>query len=433
MRPSYDAFGWLDWGRQTLHWDLNLDGAPSWKPLTFLFTFPYALAGPNPQVWLWMITATAAAASGPLLAGRIAYRLTGRAPGRPWARWVAAAFAGVGVLGLDGLSHLVLIANSDPMIVALCLAAIDCHLSGRRRLALLALLLAGYGRPEVWAFVVLYAALVWREEPAARPLAIASVLSLPAAWFIAPAIASHSWLSAGDLALGSKNVIHGNKIVGVIERLRNTSAVPFQLAVAGSLGLAIARRDRAVLTLFGAALLWVLIEIAFAYHGWSAVARYLLEPAAVLLVLGGTGIGWVLSWRGAGVPAALRAAPAIVPLALAVGLIPTARSRADIARGEIEDAGRAAKEMSRLEAVISAAGGAAKFKACGHPVSLLGKQSEVAWALGVSVGEVGFRPGADIHNGVRIVLLKPHDLGWQVRPYNTSASCRSLDIDSEMG
>jgi hypothetical protein len=43
-RPSYDAFGWLVWGRQALHWNLDTNGAPSWKPLPFLFTFPYALA-----------------------------------------------------------------------------------------------------------------------------------------------------------------------------------------------------------------------------------------------------------------------------------------------------------------------------------------------------------------------------------------------------
>ena len=64
MRPSYDAFGWLVWGHQVLHWDLNTDGAPSCKPLTFLFTLPYALAGANPQMWLWMITSTVGALAG---------------------------------------------------------------------------------------------------------------------------------------------------------------------------------------------------------------------------------------------------------------------------------------------------------------------------------------------------------------------------------
>ena len=99
MRPSYDAFGWLVWGRQVLHWNLNTDGAPSWKPLTFLFTLPYALAGANPQMWLWMITSSAGALAGGVFAARIAFWLTGPFPRRRWARWAAAAFAGIGVFG----------------------------------------------------------------------------------------------------------------------------------------------------------------------------------------------------------------------------------------------------------------------------------------------------------------------------------------------
>ncbi len=78
MRPGYDAFGWLVWGHQILHGALNTDGAPSWKPFTFLFTLPYALAGDNAQMWLWMITSTAGSLAGAVFGARIAYRLTAR-------------------------------------------------------------------------------------------------------------------------------------------------------------------------------------------------------------------------------------------------------------------------------------------------------------------------------------------------------------------
>ncbi|MBV9604232.1 MAG: hypothetical protein JO027_03965, partial [Solirubrobacterales bacterium] len=40
-RPSYDAYGWMVWGYQTLHASLDLGGAPSWKPVPFLFTVPF--------------------------------------------------------------------------------------------------------------------------------------------------------------------------------------------------------------------------------------------------------------------------------------------------------------------------------------------------------------------------------------------------------
>src|SRR5437588_12174616 len=81
MRPEYDAWGFLVWGKQALHWNLDTNAAPSWKPLPFLFTLPYALTG-GAQLWLWMFTAVAAAVAGAPLDGRRAYRRTGPAPRR---------------------------------------------------------------------------------------------------------------------------------------------------------------------------------------------------------------------------------------------------------------------------------------------------------------------------------------------------------------
>ena len=59
-RPGYDPYGWLVWGYQTLHLSLDLGGAPSWKPLPYLFTVPFALAG-HYQIWLWMFFSAAVA------------------------------------------------------------------------------------------------------------------------------------------------------------------------------------------------------------------------------------------------------------------------------------------------------------------------------------------------------------------------------------
>src|SRR5436309_9142117 len=74
-RPSFDAYGWLVWGHQTLHASLDLGGAPSWKPLPYLFTVPFALAG-HYQMWLWMFFSVTVALAGAVFAGRIAYRLS---------------------------------------------------------------------------------------------------------------------------------------------------------------------------------------------------------------------------------------------------------------------------------------------------------------------------------------------------------------------
>jgi hypothetical protein len=433
MRPAYDTFGWLVWGRQVLHWNLNTDGAPSWKPLTFVFTLPYALAGANPQMWLWMITATAATLAGSVFAARIAYRLTGPAPQRPWAPWAAAVFAGVGVLGIDGYSGLVLIANSDPVVVSLCLAAIDAHLSGYRRLAFVLLVLVSLGRPEGWAFAGLYGVWAWRTVPSMRALVVGGLALIPLAWFVVPALTSHSWFISGDLALGSPNVIHGNKILGVLGRVRGLYEWPMQLAVLCTLVYAAVRRDRALLALAAAALLWVAIEIAFALHGWSAVRRYLFEPGAVLVVIAAVGVGRLLAYRPKW-SRALQWAPIVLVGGLVIALLPAARSRAQIAHGEIDDAHRAATQLSALQAAIDKAGGSTQIQRCGQPVALLAYQSELAWVLGENVGSIGWQPQRSIAARAPIVLFTLAHGRWQISPIHTrtrdTARCEKVRTSS---
>jgi hypothetical protein len=436
MRPSYDGFGFLVWGRQVLHWSLNTDGAPSWKPLPFLFTLPYAIAGPV-QIWLWMVTAVAGAVAGSVFAARVAFRLTGPCERRRYAPYVAGAFAGVAVLGINTYAHLVLIANSDSLIVAVCLAAIDCHLCRRPRLAFSMLVLASLGRPEAWVFAGLYAVWAWRAVPtrSMRLLAVLGLALIPAFWFAIPALTSHSWFISGDLALNQQTVIHGNKIVGVFGRLRSLYELPMQLAVLLGVGLAAARRDRTTLAIAAAALVWVLIEVGFAYHGWSAVSRYMIEPAAVMVVIAGSAVGRLLA--DGTTSRALRWVGPVAVAALIVALAPAAQSRAKLVRSEIADARVSAKQIDRLHRVIDRIGGADKVKSCGQPVSLLGFQSTVAYEVHLNVGNVGFRPGKSIKRGDSIVLFKPHDKGWQVRLYNLPrgklAGCAGLHTDTDFG
>jgi hypothetical protein len=74
-RPGYDPYGWMDWGYQTLRGTLNLGGAPSWKPFTYLFNVPYAIFG-HYALWIWMLTSVSMSLAGAVFGGRIAFRLT---------------------------------------------------------------------------------------------------------------------------------------------------------------------------------------------------------------------------------------------------------------------------------------------------------------------------------------------------------------------
>jgi hypothetical protein len=171
-------------------------------------------------------------------------------------------------------------------------------------------------------------------------------------------------------------------------------------------------------------LLWALIEIAFALHGWSAVPRYLIEPAAVLVVLAGALVGRALAY-GAGAAGPGRWVALAAPAVLAVALLPTLRSRADITHGEIDDARRLATQISNLQTVIARAGGSAAVKACGQPVTPLEFESTLAWAISDNVIDVGYIPGKATGRGPTIVLFEPHGLGWRVEPLRVRGARRA--------
>ncbi|HWF24027.1 MAG TPA: hypothetical protein VG275_01170, partial [Solirubrobacteraceae bacterium] len=71
--PSYDPWGWLLWGREILHLNLNTVGANTFKPLPVLFTLPFALFG-KAQPDLWLVVAR----GGMVFAVAMAFRLAAR-------------------------------------------------------------------------------------------------------------------------------------------------------------------------------------------------------------------------------------------------------------------------------------------------------------------------------------------------------------------
>ncbi len=293
-RPGFDPYGWLVWGHQTVAGNLNTNAAPSWKPLPYLFTAPYAIAG-HYQLWLWMITSVAVSLSGVIFAGRIAYRLTAAGPERRYAGYVAAAFAGLALLGIKDYWHYILSFQSDPMIVSLCLGALDCHLSKRPRAAFLLGALAALGRPEVWLFLGLYSLWAWRRMPSMRWLLVGGWLAIAALWFGIPALTSRSPFVAGTNALGSGRALHSDKVFGTIGRFLSMYQAPLKVAALLSVALALWRRDRVTLALAGGVVAWVLLEIAFSLHGWPGLQRYMFAAGGVMVAIAGVLVGRLLS------------------------------------------------------------------------------------------------------------------------------------------
>jgi hypothetical protein len=461
-RPSYDAYGWMVWGYQTLHGSLDLGGAPSWKPVPFLFTVPFALFG-HYQLWLWMITSCAVALAGPVFGARIAYRLSGGGAGaaadsagsagagageggalQRYAPYAAAFVAGAAVLGIEDYLHYILSSQSDPMLVTFTLAALDMGLLGRYRWALLFGVLTGLGRPEVWPFLGLFMLWCWFKVPRMRWMVVGGVALIAFMWFGIPTITNGRPDVAGQLAKGSPRELKSNQLVGTVKRFHEMQYLPVWIAAALAVLIAAVRRNLIVLTLGVGIVAWLVVEIAFAYHGWPALPRYMFESAGVVAVLAGVAIGWLLR----DVPRIVRGAPVwagiLVAAVLVVAMIPGALHRIRIEHQDLRHERARTHEISLLASVTNALGGSRHVLNCGQPVTDVGYVSSLAWLYHQDVGSIGglqqHVEGAELANpAIPKVIFKPGTRGgWDVRPWHTRptqvARCAGLNaIDTSSG
>jgi hypothetical protein len=428
VHPAFDAYGWLVWGRQALHLSLDTSAAPSWKPLPFLFTLPYALTG-RFAVTLWMITATAASFGAPVFAGRIAWRLARSDGAGRVAAAVGALFAGIAVLGIAGWWHFVLISTCDPMMVMLFLACVDAQLGGRRRAAWTFLVLTALGRPEAWPLCLAYGVWAWRAHPELRRALVIGALAIPVMWFGLARLTSPSFFISSDIDMQSTNPLHGNRILGVLNGFASLYELPMQIAVLVALAFAALRRQVKDLLAAGAAVLWLLVEVALGIHGWAPVPRYVFEPAAVLLALTGAGVGRLLANRLWVLRLACVAAVAV----LGVTMLPHARTRARLAHNGIVLGQTWTLLIHRLDGLVERAG-TARILACGEPVTRVSFQSILAWEMGVNVADVGYSPPLFYSYGQPEVLFLARYAGFTVAPVHAHASaCAGLTTQTKFG
>jgi hypothetical protein len=430
-RPGYDPYGWLDWGYQTLRGTLNLGGAPSWKPFTYLFTVPYSIFG-HYALWIWMETAVAVSLAGAVFGGRIAYKLTAReaqqdTPARRrYAPIAAAVFAGAAVLGIQQYFHYVFSVQSDPMLVTCCLAAIDFYLDRHYAWAWWMAALASLGRPEVWPFAGLYAIWVFVKLPRMRWMLYTGVIVNAFLWFGVPTITNGRPDIAGQLALKSPRELHQNKIVGTWDRFMSLQVLPIWLAAITAAVLAALRRNLVVLTLAALCLGWMVVEIAFALHGFPAVYRYMFEPAGLAGVLGGVAVGWLLL-DASKIHRALPSWAGIVVVAILVAfLIPDAINAGRVEHRDLFHERARTTQINRLAATLNALGGYRHVLACGHPVVNVEYVSIMAWFTHLNTGAIGYRPVHELRQEkYPIVLFTPLPNGWAIKPYRTLPSMRS--------
>ena len=434
-RPGYDPYGWMLWGKLTIHGRLDTNGAPSWKPLPFLFTVPYALAGNN-QMWLWLTTAVAVSLSGGIFAWRIAWFLVDPPADKRYAGYAAGVFAVAGVFGIVDYAHYVFSAQSDSMIVALVLGATDCWLRGRQRWSLALFWLAALGRPEVWPFMLVHSVWCWRRDPAMRRAIIAAWVTIPLLWYGIPALTARTPFISQDNALNSPRELHSGKIGGTIHRFDGQQTWSIEVVALLGFIYALTRRRWArndlTILLGGCVIVWVLIEVAFALHGFPAVPRYMFEPVAFTGVIAAVAVGRGLLdgpelLRRVVPSVSLRAgtlAAGAVVLVFAAGLIPVAKARYDTEHKDLLHEQARTAQINRLHHVIDVLG-RNKILACGTPNPPIEYGSVLAWFMDIKTAGLLVTKQNLIARPRTLVDFYPlASGGWHVLPADTTAKTR---------
>lgn len=394
--PVVDAWGWIVWGRELAHLELDTTLGPAWKPLPPLVIAPLsAFGGAAPSLWV------AVAAFGAML-GPVAAFALGRRLGGP----VAGVIAGLGVALLPGWLGLAAGGYADPLALTGLLGAVERHLAGHRRTALAALLAAALVRPEAWVLLAGYGAWLAVRRGEARVWVALALLSVPALWF------------GGDL-VGSGDALHGSRTAqaadvaspGAAELLRRAASlltIPTALAFGVGLVQAVRARAPVTLALAGLGVLVVVQVLAMALLGFGGETRFLLPAGGAFAVVAGVGAAYFVSLvrRRPGAPPVLGAAAVA---AVVLCLPPLQDAREDLRRvAQGRSSGRA------LAALVRDAG-RRELLAC----------DRVA-ALGVDLAQLAYRLEVPMSRIAPLDTLRGLDRGAVVVPEDAPAARRAL-------
>ena len=398
--PTYDPWAWIIWGREITQWDLVTTNGPSWKPLPVLFTTPFALFGDDGAPALWLLIARASG----LLAFAMTYRLGARLAG-PW----AGAIAAVALVLSDEFIFNFARGNSEGMLVALVLWAVERHLDGRLHQAFLLGFAAALLRPEVWPFWGLYGLwLLYRDRDwRTAALVFGSGAAAIVLWFLPEYLGSGDWLRAASRARDpnpDSAAFADSPFVEVFVRSAAILSVPVYVGALIEVVVAWRRRDRVPLALAAMATILMVAVALMTEGGFAGNLRYVALPAAFVCVLAGA--GWVAVVRAAG-----RRWRPVLAVALAAAALPFVVADVDKLRYDWEVVEYEANFYGpNLKALIAKAGGEDEIKSCGRVFTGAFQVPSVAWRLHIHLDEAEifpFGPGTALSMGSTPLSMDP--------------------------
>lgn len=391
---TYDAWAWLQWGRELGRLELDTTGGPSWKPLPVAVTTVLApLGSAAVPVFVVLVRTTA------VLAVMATFRLAARFGG------AAAGLVAVAALVLtpDGdprFLRLVAESHPEPASAALVLLALDAHLDGRRRWALGAGWALALLRPEAWPFLAGYVAWLWWRSDLDRKLLAGALAGVPLLWFVPDWWGSGDPLHGADTAQVLGDVAPVDRFLDAVDVAWGMVPAPVWILAAVAVVVAHRRRDRAVPALAAGAAAWTLVVVVMAAAlGYAAISRFFLPAAALVCVLGGVGAVHLARLVRADDRTGTRAV-ALVGAIAGIALVLPRAGGVPTVLAEARDRARLEQDLDR---VLEAAGGREQLGACGD-VAVTGRgllRSSVAWKLDLPLHAVQL--GIDDGTGTVIV------------------------------
>jgi hypothetical protein len=323
---GYDAAWSLVWGAELRHGALpayEAALAPTPHPLANLVAVPLSLtarAGEPGLLWLTFLAFGVLVVAGGVL-------------GRQLGGWAGAVPAAALLATRSDLGREAAFASVDVPFLALVVCAVALA-AGRERgsaAPLWVLLGAGLLRPEGWGLAVV--AWAWAatapRTTRGRALGLAALaLAAPALWLLSDLVVTGDALHSLHGTRALAETLHrprgaGTALRSLDEGMRSLVGGP--LVLAGLIGAAVAlvrgRREPVTLRAAAAALAVVVLGVAgfvlLGAAGLPVLYRYLLAPAALLLVLAGGGFGAALRSRGLSDYAGAAAILALVAVSVA--------------------------------------------------------------------------------------------------------------------
>ncbi len=296
--PSSDPYAWISWGQEFASHivgtkiALSYHGGPSFKPFPVIFTSIFGLFG-NAAPGLWLVVSRTSS----LLALVGIFRLGRRFGGTP-----AGILAAVALCFTADAVFYMARGTSEPVVAAVTVWAIDRHLDGAKRTTYFLLFLGALNRPEFTPIMFLYGLWLWVTEPDTRTRAYAIVLLVlvPILWTFPPGIVNGDFLQAKNAAAGGQ----GSPGTAFAELKSSAGQLTdgILLLAAIGYGLACLRRNRTLIWLGAAAILWA-VMVALITQFFYGLPRYLLPASVIACVFAAVSVVWLAEMAAERVPA----------------------------------------------------------------------------------------------------------------------------------